>query len=202
MKPRASESNARGLRIVGGMHRGRWLVVPPGEAVRPTSDRAREALFNILLHGRFAASGSPIAGEGVLDVFAGTGAFGLEALSRGAKDAVFIENSRAALSVLRRNIAELGETRRTEIIAADATQPPRALAPATLAFLDPPYGSGFAPAALAALAAAGWLTPEALAIVEVAAREPFAAPGGFTVIDERVYGAARLVFLRYDGASR
>ena len=113
-------------------------------------------------------------------------AFGLEALSRGAKDAVFIENSRAALSVLRRNIAELGETGRTEIIAADATQPPRALAPA----------------ALAALAAAGWLTPEALAIVEVAAREAFAAPGGFTVIDERVYGAARLVFLRYDGASR
>ena len=202
MKPRASESNARGLRIVGGMHRGRWLVVPPGEAVRPTSDRAREALFNILLHGRFAASGSPIAGEGVLDVFAGTGAFGLEALSRGAKAAAFIENGREALTALRHNIVALGEDEHAHVVAADATRPPRATSACALAFLDPPYGSGFAPAALAALAVAGWLAPEALAIVEVAAREAFAAPGGFTVIDERVYGAARLVFLRYDGASR
>jgi 16S rRNA (guanine966-N2)-methyltransferase len=199
---RSSEPKPRGLRIVGGTHRGRRLVVPAGEAVRPTSDRAREALFNILLHGRFAASGSPIAGRPVLDAFAGTGAFGLEALSRGAGEAAFIENSREALAALRRNVAALGADASAHIVSGDATRPPRASFACALAFLDPPYGSGLAPTALAALAAAGWLEPEALAIVEVAAREAFAAPAGFTVIDERVYGAARLVFLRHDGAPR
>src|SRR5690348_16820630 len=105
---RTGEPNSRGLRIVGGAHRGRRLVVPPGEAVRPTSDHAREALFNILLHGRFAVLGSPIAGKAVLDAFAGTGAFGLEALSRGAGAAAFIENGREALAALRRNVTALG----------------------------------------------------------------------------------------------
>jgi 16S rRNA (guanine966-N2)-methyltransferase len=199
---RAAEPSPRGLRIVGGTHRGRRLAVPPGEAVRPTSDRAREALFNILSHGRFATAGSPLAGRAVLDAFAGTGAFGLEALSRGAGEAAFIENGRQALAALRGNIAALGEDQRTHIVAGDATRPPRALFACALAFLDPPYGSGLAPTALAALAAAGWFEPEALAIVEVAAREDFAAPAGFTVIDARVYGAARLVFLRHDGAPR
>ena len=105
-KPRP---NPRGLRIVGGVHRGRRLIAPPGEAVRPTSDRAREALFNILSHGRFAAAGLPFADQPVLDAFAGTGAFGLEALSRGAGAAVFIEDNRQALAVLRRNVVALGE---------------------------------------------------------------------------------------------
>mgnify|MGYP001286680164 CR=1 FL=1 len=199
---RSSEPSPRGLRIVGGTHRGRRLVVPQGEAVRPTSDRAREALFNILLHGRFATAGSPIAGRAVLDAFAGTGAFGLEALSRGAREAAFIENSREALAALRRNVGVLGEDDRTHIASGDATRPPRAPFACAVAFLDPPYGSGLAAAALAALAVAGWLEAEALAIAEVAAREDFAAPAGFTAIEERVYGAARLVFLRYDGARR
>ena len=199
---RSSEPNPRGLRIVGGVHRGRRLLVPPGEAVRPTSDRAREALFNILLHGRFAASGSPVAGRNVLDAFAGTGAFGLEALSRGAGAAAFIESGREALAVLRRNVAALGEERRAHIVSGDASRPPRAAFACPLAFLDPPYGSGLAPTALTALATAGWLEAEALAITEVAAREAFEPPAGFTAVDERVYGAARLVFLRYDGAVR
>src|SRR3954463_11327983 len=112
------------LRIVGGIHRGRRLVVPPGEAVRPTSDRAREALFNILSHGGFAASGLSFADRPVLDAFAGTGAFGLEALSRGASAAAFIDNGREALAALRRNIRELGEEDRTHIVAGDATRPP------------------------------------------------------------------------------
>jgi 16S rRNA (guanine966-N2)-methyltransferase len=103
---------------------------------------------------------------------------------------------------LRRNIAALGEDQRTHIVAGDATKPPRALFACALAFLDPPYRSGLASTALAALAAAGWFEPEALAIVELAAREEFAAPAAFAVIDERVYGAARLVFLRHDGAPR
>jgi 16S rRNA (guanine966-N2)-methyltransferase len=184
------------VRIVGGSHRGRRLLAPPGEAVRPTSDRAREALFDILSHGDFAAEGSPFADVAVLDAFAGTGAFGLEALSRGAAEAFFIENDREALVALRRNIAALGEERRARVVIGDALRPPRAPAACALAFLDPPYRSGFAAPALAALAAAGWLTPEALVIVEVAAREPLSPPAGFALPDERVYGAARLVFLR------
>src|SRR6266480_7374693 len=119
-------SMSRGLRIVGGVHRGRRLAAPAGETVRPTSDRAREALFNILSHGSFAAGGLPFAGRPVLDAFAGTGALGLEALSRGASAAVFIENGRDALATLRRNIAALGEEDRAHIVAADATRPARA----------------------------------------------------------------------------
>src|SRR5437764_6503435 len=158
---RSSEPSPRGLRIVGGRHRGRRLVVPAGETVRPTSDRAREALFNILLHGRFATAGSPIAGRAVLDAFAGTGAFGLEALSRGAREAVFIENGREALAALRRNVAALGLDASAQIVAGDAARPRRATVACALGFLDPPYGSGLAPAALTGLAAAGWFEAEA-----------------------------------------
>ena len=188
------------MRIVGGRHRGRRLVAPPGEAVRPTSDRAREALFNILSHGNFAAAGSPLAGQGVLDAFAGTGALGLEALSRGAREAVFIEENREALAALRRNIEALGEDEQAHIVRGDATRPPRALFRCAVAFLDPPYGSGLAAPALTALDAAGWLAPGALAVVELAAAEDFAPPPGFITLDSRVYGAARLIFLRRERA--
>ena len=190
------------LRIVSGVHRGRRLVVPPGDAVRPTSDRAREALFNILSHGDFAAEGLPFADRPVLDAFAGTGAFGLEALSRGASAAVFIENGREALAALRRNVRALDEDDRTEIVAGDATRPPRAAFACAVAFLDPPYGSGLAASALPALAAAGWLAPEALAVVEVAAAEEWTPLSDFAPLNERVYGAARLVFLHYEPGNR
>ncbi|HEY3912082.1 MAG TPA: 16S rRNA (guanine(966)-N(2))-methyltransferase RsmD [Stellaceae bacterium] len=184
------------MRIVGGRHRGRRLSAPPGDAVRPTSDRAREALFNILSHGRLAAGGLPFAGAAVLDAFAGTGAVGLEALSRGAAEAVFIERDRDALSVLRRNIAALGETARTRIVPGDATRPPRGAVACAVAFLDPPYASGLAGPALAALAETGWLTADALAVVEIAARDEPPQQDGFALLDKRVYGAARLLFLR------
>ncbi len=159
------------MRIVAGRHRGRRLLAPPGETVRPTSDRAREALFNILSHGQLASEGIPFAGAAVLDAFAGTGALGLEALSRGAAEAAFIEQDREALATLRQNIAALGEDARSRIVSGDATRPPRAPLACALAFLDPPYRSGVAAAALTALDAAGWLTPDALAVVELAARE-------------------------------
>jgi 16S rRNA (guanine966-N2)-methyltransferase len=188
------------VRIIAGRHRGRKLAAPPGETVRPTAERAREALFNILAHGGFAASGPAFAGVRVLDAFAGTGAFGLEALSRGADEVVFIENTRAALAALRENIAALGEERRTRIVNADATTAPRAPVTAALAFLDPPYGKGRAGPALTALAAAGWLEDGALCVVEMAARERLAAPRGFASLDERRYGAARIMFLRYEPA--
>ena len=113
------------MRIVGGRHRGRRLLAPPGDTVRPTSDRAREALFNILSHGRLAAGGVPLAGAAVLDAFAGTGALGLEALSRGAAEAVFIERDPEAIAVLRRNVAALGESAHAEIVPGDAARPPR-----------------------------------------------------------------------------
>jgi 16S rRNA (guanine966-N2)-methyltransferase len=190
------------MRIVGGRHRGRKLVAPPGDQVRPTSDRAREALFNILSHGDFAAAGSPFAGENVLDAFAGTGALGLEALSRGAARAAFVETDRAALTALRHNLAALDEEDAADIFPGDATRPPRAPFAAALALLDPPYRSGLAALALAALAQMGWLTAGALAVVELAAKEPFSPPEGFAMIDERRYGAARLVFLRRQGERR
>jgi 16S rRNA (guanine966-N2)-methyltransferase len=184
------------MRIVAGRHRGRRLLAPQGETVRPTSDRAREALFNILSHGQLAAEGILFAEAAVLDAFAGTGALGLEALSRGAAEAAFIEQDREALATLRRNIAALGEDGRARIVPGDATRPPRAPSAYALVFLDPPYRSGLAAAALTALDAAGWLAPESLAVVELAAREELVPPIRFFLVDERVYGAARLVFLR------
>ncbi len=195
------------MRIVAGKHRGRRLEAPAGRRVRPTADRAREALFNILDHGGWARSGteqgggSILAGARVLDAFAGSGALGLEALSRGAAHATFMDRDRAALETVRRNAETLGEGRGSvSLVRADATDPPRADAPASIAFLDPPYGEGLAEPALTALAAAGWLADAALAIVELpakaAAPEP---PPGFTRLDDRTYGAARLVFLRYQG---
>ena len=186
------------MRIVAGRHRGRRLLAPPGETVRPTSDRAREALFNILSHGNLAAGGIPFAQKAVLDAFAGTGALGLEALSRGAAEAVFIEPDRQALAILRKNIEALGEGARARVVPGDATRPQRATSACAVVFLDPPYRSGFAGPALAALAAAGWLAPDALAVIELGAREHFAPPAGVTLLEERVYGAARLVFLRYE----
>ena len=186
------------MRIVAGRHRGRRLLAPPGETVRPTSDRAREALFNILSHGEFAADGIPFAEKAVLDAFAGTGALGLEALSRGAAEAVFIEQDRVALAILRMNVEVLGEGAHARVVPGDAIHPPRATSACAVVFLDPPYRSGVAASALAALAAAGWLAPDALAVVELAAREHFTLPAGFTLLEERVYGAARLVFLCYE----
>jgi 16S rRNA (guanine966-N2)-methyltransferase len=191
------------MRVVGGRHRGRRLVAPPGDAVRPTSDRAREALFNILSHGDFAAAGLPFAGENVVDAFAGTGALGIEALSRGAARAAFIETDRAALGALRGNLAALDEEDSADVFSGDATRPPRAPPyAAALAFLDPPYRSGLAAPALVALAQMGWLAPRALAVIELAARELFAPPAGFAILDERTYGAAKLVFLRREGEQR
>jgi len=190
------------VRIVGGRHRGRRPLAPPGNTVRPTSDRAREALFNILAHGHLAADGIPFEGVAVLDAFAGTGALGLEALSRGVAEAVFIERDPEAVAVLRRNVALLDEGARAHIVPGDATRPPRASLQCAVAFIDPPYRSGLAATALEALDRTGWLTSDALVIVELGAREEFAAPDAFELLDQRVYGAARLVFLRRKGGPR
>src|ERR1051326_8069169 len=175
------------MRIVAGKHRGRRIAAPPGDAVRPTSERAREALFNILAHGRFAPA--PVFEDArVLDVFAGTGAFGLEALSRGARFATFIEKDRAAREALAANVKALGEAGRTRLLAADATAPPRADGHYDLVFLDPPYRSALAAPALKALRRTGWLALGALIVVELAARSDFEPPAGFEALEERRYG--------------
>jgi 16S rRNA (guanine966-N2)-methyltransferase len=183
------------MRIVAGRHRGRRLLVPEGAAVRPTSDRAREALFNIVEHGGFAAGGSRLLERRVLDAFAGTGALGLEALSRGAAHVSFLELSPAVRKLLAANIAALGEQARAQILSGDATAPPRAPAPVALALLDPPYGQGLGGKALTALASAGWFEPAALIVLEIGAKEEATLPDGFTLRDDRRYGAARLLFL-------
>jgi 16S rRNA (guanine966-N2)-methyltransferase len=185
------------MRVIAGKHRGRKLAAPEGDEVRPTAARAREALFDILMHGRLS-DGPAYEDAIVLDAFAGTGAFGLEALSRGARFVTFLENDREARAVLKENIAALGETQHAAILSGDATRPPRATGPCALAFLDPPYREDLAAPALVALGKGGWLADNALVIVELAAREDFELPNGFTLLDERRYGAARFVFLRYN----
>ncbi len=187
------------MRVVGGSRRGCRLEVPAGRAVRPTSDRVREALFNVLAHNDFGAGGSALPrGARVLDAFAGSGALGCEALSRGAVHATFIENAGEALTALRRNLANLGaDDDQAAVLARDATRPGPADNACALAFLDPPYRSGLAEPALAELARMGWLAAGAVAVVELAAREPFDPPPGFAPLDDRRYGATRLVFLRY-----
>jgi 16S rRNA (guanine966-N2)-methyltransferase len=188
------------VRIIAGRHRGRRLVAPPGAATRPTADRVRQALFDMLWHAPWAkgADGrSMVEGARVLDAFAGTGALGLEALSRGAATAAFLENDRAALAALRANIAACREEARCTVLPADATRPPRAPQPCTLVFLDPPYdgGAGLMEAALAALGEAGWIAPGAILCAEYG-MPPSAPPPGFESLAERAHGAARLLVLR------
>lgn len=184
------------MRIVAGKHRGRKLIAPEGNEVRPTGARAREALFDILAHGRLS-EGPAYEDALVLEAFAGTGAFGLEALSRGARRVTFMEKDRHVRALLGENIRALGETQQASVLSTDATRPPRASAACSLAFLDPPYREDLAAPALKALAAMGWFAQGALVIVELASREDLDLPAGFDVIEERRYGAAKFVFLRY-----
>jgi len=186
------------VRIVAGRHRGRRLAAPTGRDVRPTTDRTREAIFNILAHSGWGPDGgSPVDGAVVLDGFCGTGALGLEALSRGAVAATFLDLARGSLDAVRANIAELKEEGRTVVLRADATKPPKAREAATLVFLDPPYAQDLAPKALTALAAAGWLAPGATVVVEEAADAPVPLPPGFEALDERRYGDTKVLFLGY-----
>lgn len=179
------------MRLIAGSHKGRRLTAPAGRVARPTADRTREALFNILAHSEHVELG----GATVIDCFAGSGALGLEALSRGAAHATFVESHRDSLAALAANIDMLREQGRTTLLRTDATRLPPGKQ-CTLALLDAPYNSGLSEPCLLALAKQGWLAPEALCVVEVAAAEVFTPPEGFEALDERVYGAAKLVFLK------
>ena len=188
------------MRIAGGRFRNRPLHAPPGRATRPTSDRVREAIFNVLAHG---IEGLALEGARVLDLFAGTGALGLEALSRGAMFALFVEEQASARAAIRRNAETLELTGQIKIWRRDATRlgPCAPLAPFGLAFIDPPYGRGLGEAALAALMAGGWLEPGAVVVLEESERAHVAVPDGLALVDRRLYGDTQVMFLRSPPAS-
>jgi len=185
------------LRIIAGKHRGRKIESPTNKDIRPTAGRTREAIFNILMHSPFLPDGSsPLVGTHVVEIFCGTGAFGLEALSRGAAFVTFVDLDRKSLALAQRNATGLGEGSNVRMIQADATHLPRAREPASVIFLDPPYGSGLAPKTYKGLDEGGWLTKDSVIVVEQQAKEPFAEAPGFTVLDTRIYGNAAVRFLR------
>ncbi len=188
------------MRIVGGKFKGRTLSAPPGRDVRPTSDRAREGIFNILAH---SIDWDGFEGKTVLDVFSGTGALGLEAMSRGASRGVFIDNDAVSLHCLRANAAALGEARNITALKLDVTRlapPPRVVgAPLSLVFLDAPYGSNLSDQALLGLCHKGWLALGALVVVETGKDDPLTIPRGFDTLDARTYGAAQVTFLNFSG---
>lgn len=188
------------MRIVSGRFKSRALLSPSGRATRPTSDRARQAVFNILEHAAWRPFILP-ENAYVMDIFAGTGALGLEALSRGAADIIFIENDRAALAACQGNIDSFGVKANTRLMKIDATRlPPRPgnAAPRNLVFLDPPYGRGLGEKALVQLATKGWLAPQAVCVLEMSKKEPENIPQGFTLADTRTYGIAQVCFLIFN----
>jgi len=181
------------MRVVGGRFRGRTLSAPKSQAIRPTADRLRESLFNILMH----AYSNPIADARVLDLFAGTGALGIEAISRGAAFTLFVDDGAEARALLRGNTETLGLGGSTKIYRRDATKMgPAEMSPFSLAFLDPPYGKGLAEKALTSAREGGWFAPEALVVVEEVADAGFKPPEGFEELERRDYDDTQFTFLR------
>ena len=185
------------MRIVSGGLRGRNLITPEGQGTRPTSDRARQAVFNILEHAAWAPE---LRGTRILDLFAGSGALGFEAISRGAAFCLFVETDEAARGAIRENIDALGLFGATRLHRRDATdlglRPASAGEPFDMAFMDPPYRQGLAERALAGLVEGGWLKPGALVMVERGSDEADLSAPGYQVLDTRDYGAARVSFLK------
>ncbi len=186
------------MRIVGGDWRGRALEGPADKSVRPTSDRVREALFNILAHNDFGAF--TLEGARVIDLFAGTGALALEALSRGARFALLVDDSVESRAIIRRNVETLMATGVTKIWRRDAADlgpmPGNAGGAFDLAFLDPPYRKGLLVPALASLKSGGWLSSDAVIVCEMAADEPFDGAPGYKLADERAWGETKAAILR------
>ena len=182
------------MRVVGGRLKGRNLASPSSREIRPTAERLREAVFNILVH----AYDDPIDGARVLDLFAGTGALGIEAISRGAAFALFVDNGAEARALLRNNVEALGLGGISKIYRRDATNlgPAHPVEPFQLAFLDPPYGQGFAELALASLRNGKWLSPDALVVVEERTSAAIKAPDGYDEIERRAYDETEFIFLR------
>jgi 16S rRNA (guanine966-N2)-methyltransferase len=182
------------VRVVGGRLRGRNIASPSSRDIRPTQDRLRESLFNILVH----AYDDPIEGGRVLDLFAGTGALGIEAVSRGAAFTLFVDNGAEARALLRNNVEALGLGGVTKVYRRDATNlgPAHPIEPFSLVFCDPPYGRGLAEKALTSLRDGGWLRQGALLVVEESKAAGFKAPDGFDELERRAYDDTEFVFLR------
>ena len=181
------------MRIVGGEHRGRRIAEPDDRTIRPTPDRVREAVFNVLAH----AHPESLAGSRAIDLFAGTGAMGLEALSRGCRFALFVDHGPASRALLRTNVEALGLTGRSKVWRRDATAlGVTVLAPFDIAFADPPYGGGLGERAAASLLAGGWLAPHALLVLEEEARHLPGALEGFEPLDRRSFGRTAVGFFR------
>ncbi|MDB5484713.1 MAG: putative methyltransferase [Tardiphaga sp.] len=182
------------MRVVGGRLRGRNIASPQSNDIRPTQDRLREALFNILAHGY----GNPVVDARVLDLFAGTGALGIEAISRGAGFTLFVDNGAEARALLRNNVEALGLGGVSKIYRRDATNlgPAHPVEPFAVAFLDPPYGKGLAATSLGSLRDGKWLAPDALVIVEDSTSAAIQAPDGYDELERRAYDDTEFVFLR------
>ncbi|WP_283808602.1 MULTISPECIES: 16S rRNA (guanine(966)-N(2))-methyltransferase RsmD [Rhodopseudomonas] len=188
-------STSTPMRVIGGRLRGRNLVALSSREIRPTADRLRESVFNILMH----AYENPLLDARVLDLFAGTGALGIEASSRGAKFVLFVDNGAEARALLRANVEALGLGGVSKVYRRDAANlgPAHPVEPFGVAFLDPPYRKQLAEASLASLRDGGWLLPGALVIVEEAKDAGFKAPAGYTELDRRAYDDTEFTFLRF-----
>src|ERR1700750_996567 len=182
------------MRVVGGRLKGRNLASPSSREIRPTSDRLRESVFNILIH----AYDNPIDGARVLDLFAGTGALGIEAVSRGAAFTLFVDNGAEARALLRNNVEALGLGGVTKVYRRDATDlgPAHPMEPFALVFLAPPYRMQLAEKALASLRDGGWLASGRALVVEEAKAAAFKAPEGFEELERRAYDDTEFTFLR------
>jgi len=183
------------MRVIGGRLRGRNIAGPSTQAIRPTQDRLRESLFNILMH----AYENPMLDARVLDLYAGTGALGIEAVSRGAKFTLFVDNGSEARALLRDNVESLGLGGVTKVYRRDASDPGPAhpVEPFSLVFIDPPYRQKLAEKSLAALRDGGWLVPDALVVVEEAKDAGFTAPEGYDELERRAYDETEFTFLRF-----
>jgi 16S rRNA (guanine966-N2)-methyltransferase len=187
-------TGAETVRIVGGKHKGAALAGPKSMAIRPTTDRLRESLFNILAH----AYGDPVTEARVLDLFSGTGALGLEALSRGARFCLFVEDGIEGRGLIRRNVETLQATGHTKLWRRDATKlgAIEAQTPFDLVFADPPYGKGLGDKAIASAVAGGWLAPEALIVLEETADVEIEIPAGLELLETRDFGDSKVWFIR------
>ena len=183
------------VRIIAGKWRGKKLITPKGLNVRPTSDRGKGALYDLLIHGKPAARGFKLRDAQVLDAFAGTGALGLEALSRGAAQVTFMENAKASQRAISANVSACQADSAVNLIETDVLAAPRAASPCGLIHLDPPYGKGLVSAALQRLETNGWIASGAICCAELGKDETLQIPEGFRQLEDRRYGAARIVIL-------
>lgn len=182
------------MRIIAGKYKGRKLITPTGRDIRPTSDRTREAMFNLLMHGAYA--GEAVVDQHVVDLCCGTGALGLEALSRGARMATFVDQDKRSLELTRQNVTHCGANAVAQCVQADAARLPTAREPAALVLMDPPYATPIVAAAYAALMRGGWVQHRSLIVCEQSRDMEAPELEHATLVDARQYGKAKVLVYR------